>query len=374
MDYTIYSSSRASVIYWLRPQRGLYLGASEGVFLAKANNSYEALTPDNISITNIIAGAVSPMQPITVGNVTLYADEFKRRLQEIKYSFQEDAFDNPDTALLAEHCTKGLLNQVASAPYPNYLIWITDLNGNLFSLTYLPKQNITAWARHELGGGGVVESLLTVPGPNETEVWMIVKRTINGSVKRYIECFSPAFMDQDITDATFLDSYISYDGSPVTSFSGLGHLEGKTVGCFGDGANVVVTGTGAVSGGSINLQTDVSKAIVGLPYESEIETNQLTSSSAPASLQGRLGRIQGAVLRLYRSYGGEIGISDSKMDIMPEYGVQTVMDGPLTLYSGDREFVIPSEYNLNPNMTIRHTLPVPFNLVSIVLKASVSAR
>ena len=60
----------------------------------------------------------------------------------------------------------------------------------------------------------------------EDEFWVVVKRTINGSTKRYVECFSNFDFDEtDATDFRFLDSHLSYSGSATTTLSGLSHLE-----------------------------------------------------------------------------------------------------------------------------------------------------
>jgi hypothetical protein len=56
----------------------------------------------------------------------------------------------------------------------------------------------------------------------EDEVWVIVKRTINGATKRFVECFSDFDFDETTaTDFKFLDSHLSYSGSATTTLSGL---------------------------------------------------------------------------------------------------------------------------------------------------------
>ena len=61
-------------------------------------------------------------------------------------------------------------------------------------------------------GNAVVESVASISGEiNEDELWVIVKRTVNGATKRYVECFSNFDFDEtDSNSFKFLDSHLSY--------------------------------------------------------------------------------------------------------------------------------------------------------------------
>ena len=101
-------------------------------------------------------------------------------------------------------------------------------DGVFAGLTYLRSEEVVAWHRHKLGGTfgtgssatgyGVVESVASIAGEiNEDELWVIVKRTINGNTKRYVECFSNFDFDEtDPTDFKFVDSHSYYSGLTTT--------------------------------------------------------------------------------------------------------------------------------------------------------------
>lgn len=59
--------------------------------------------------------------------------------------------------------------------------------GKLLGLTYDAEQNITGW--HEHATGGAVESIKVIPDIDggRDELWMVVRRTINGATVRYLE-------------------------------------------------------------------------------------------------------------------------------------------------------------------------------------------
>jgi hypothetical protein len=74
----------------------------------------------------------------------------------------------------------------------------------------VPEHSVLGWARHDFDGG-TVESVCVVQEGSEDALYLIVKRTINGLVRRYVERMASRQLD-DIVDATFLDSYKTYDG------------------------------------------------------------------------------------------------------------------------------------------------------------------
>lgn len=376
MDYVI-NDTRSNIIYSMSSLRGVNILTSGGVFLARSSLQGEAITPENLNIQPITKDSAAPTLPEVTGSNLYYSDEYGKRLLELGYSFQDDAFKSIDVGMLAEHRLFKRIKKIVSCRSPNYLIWVLDQEGGLSAVTYIKEQNVNAWTHQVLGGQDVfVEDIATLPGQQEDELWLIVRRTIDGQVRRYIEIVSTSRIDQsNVNSSMYLDCASFYSGSPTTTLSGLGHLEGEVVECFADGAVTVVENDGIVETGEIELQSEVEEAAVGLPYVSEIETNQLSSTQAASLLQGRTGRIHAAVLRLFSSYGGEVGINNGNgLEMIPELSSEVVMGEPIVPFTGDREILLPSEYTRNPRMFIRHSLPTPFNLLSITYKASVSNR
>jgi hypothetical protein len=101
------------------------------------------------------------------------------------------------------------------------------------------------------------ESVAVIPTDNsEYQTWVIVKRTINGITRRYVEYINTFdFTETDNTTFNFLDSALSYSGAAATTISGLNHLEGQTVHILADGATHP---TKIVSSGSITLGQSIN--------------------------------------------------------------------------------------------------------------------
>ena len=199
----------------------------------------------------------------------------------------------------------------------------------------------------------------------EDEVWVIVKRTINGATKRFVECFSD--FDFDETSATsfkFLDSHLSYSGSATTTLSGLSHLEGQTVSILGDGAthaNKVVNGSG-----QITLDRSVTSACVGLAYDSILQTMRIEGGAAEGTSQGKTKRISKVVLRLFETVGVKVGPSLTNLETIPFRTTSSLLSNPVdTLLSGDKEIEFNDDYNSDGFIFIKQDQPLPCSILSI---------
>ena len=71
---------------------------------------------------------------------------------------------------------------------------------------------------------GFVESIAVIPSPDGTtdDLWMIVRRTIDGATKRYVEYLAPPFEpahahDKDLMG--YLDSALRYVGPAASANS-----------------------------------------------------------------------------------------------------------------------------------------------------------
>src|SRR5208337_2646344 len=135
---------------------------------------------------------------------------------------------------------------------PDSVVWAIKKPGQLIGLTYNEEQSVIAWHRHPMtdkNNDVSVEAIACIPAADgsQNELWMIVARTINGTLRRYVEYLAPHFLtgDELATDSLYSDCGTTYSGAPTTTITGLGYLEGETVKVLVDGArhaDCVVTG------------------------------------------------------------------------------------------------------------------------------------
>lgn len=222
VTYTI-ATDQVNAIYWLSPGKVLAVGTAGGEFKVSASTQEEALTPTNVRVVRETSYGSAYILPVRVGPVVLYTQRAGRKLREFVYQFETDAYVSPDLNLLAEHITQTGITQVAYQQEPDSIIWCVLTDGTLVGLTYQREQKVVAWHRHTLGGtsdaagtSAEVESVAVIPGTNEDEVWVSVKRYINGATDRYIERLEVGLDDTESQElAFFVDSGLTLN-SPVT--------------------------------------------------------------------------------------------------------------------------------------------------------------
>ena len=366
--YTI-ASNQVNAIRFMAAGRTLIIGTAGGEFTVSGGGDNDAVTPTNILIKKQSNHGAANIDAVAVANATLFVQRAKRKLRELAYNFDVDGYIAPDLTILAEHVTDGGIVEMAYQEEPLAIIWCVRNDGELVALTYQREQEVVAWHRHVFGGAfgsgnAVCESVAVIPTEDsEYELYMIIKRTINGATKRYVEFLNTFDFDEsDNTSFNFLDSQLSYSGSAATTISGLSHLEGQTVSILADGATHPDK---TVSSGSITLDRSATDVKVGLGYTSLLKTMRIDAGAQNGTSQAKTKRIYEVTARLYESVGVEIGPDLSNMERVPFRTSSDPMDQGIPPFTGDKEVEFRGNYDTDGFMIVRQTQPLPLTILSL---------
>lgn len=148
--YTI-AANKVNTIRWLAPARDLIVGTAGGEFKV-GRPTGEPLQPDNVQITQQTTYGGYSTQPIQIGNAVLFVQRQKKKIRELAYRFEDDAYLAPDMTLLAEHITGNGVVDVDYAQEPQSIYWAVREDGTLLGLTYQREEDVVAWHRHIIGG------------------------------------------------------------------------------------------------------------------------------------------------------------------------------------------------------------------------------
>ena len=369
--YTI-ASNQVNAIRFMTATRTLIIGTAGGEFAVSGGGTDIAITPTNILIKKQSNNGAANVDALAVGNATLFLQRARRKLRELAYNFDVDGYVAPDLTILAEHISEGGFKQLSYQQEPNQVIWCARNDGQLVGLTYQREQQVVAWHRHLFGGvfgsgNAVCDSVATIPtDDSEYQTWVIVKRTINGATKRYVEFIHQYDFDEtDDTSFNFLDSQLSYDGSAVTNISGLAHLEGQTVSVLADGATHPDK---VVNSGAIVLERAASKVKVGLSYTSLLQTMRIDAGAQNGTSQSKTKRIYEITARLYESIGVEIGPDLANMERIPFRSSANAMDSGINVFTGDKEIEFRGNYETDGFIFVRQTQPLPLTILSLYPK------
>nr|BAR37490.1 putative tail tubular protein B [uncultured Mediterranean phage uvMED] len=213
-------------------------------------------------------------------------------------------------------------------------------------------------------GKAMVDSVAVIPTDDkEYQTYVIVKRTINGATKRYVEYLNELDFDKtDNTSFNFLDSALSYSGSAATTISGLAHLEGQVVAILADGATHP---NKTVSSGAINLDRSAKNVKVGLSFTSLLQTMRLDAGSQDGTSQGKTKRIYDITVRMFETIGVEVGPDLNNMERIPFRSSADLMDEGIPPFTGDKEVEFRGNYETDGFIFVRQTQPLPFTILSL---------
>jgi hypothetical protein len=365
MIYSI-ASNKVNAIRYLSAQRSLLVGTVGGEFVVSASGTTSPITPTNIQIQRQSSYGSANVDAVQIENVTMFLQRAKRKIRELTYNLNIDQYQATDLTLLAEHITEGGINEMAYQQEPDSILWCVRNDGTLLGFTYARAESVTGWHRHIMGGSfssgnAVVESVASVPTDlNEDEFFIIVKRTINGATRRYVEHLTLFDYGTDQKDAFFVDSGLTYSGSAATVISGLDHLEGQSVSILADGSTHP---NKTVSGGSITLERSSTKVHIGLGYTSLLQTMRV-ESRAEGTSQTKDKRIHEVTLRLHETVGAEVGPDVNNMERIPFRSSAASMDSPVPLFTGDKQIEFSDDFNTDGFVVVRQTQPLPLSLLS----------
>lgn len=165
----------------------------------------------------------------------------------------------------------------------------------------------------------------------------------------------------------------------LASISNLDHLEGKDVSIVGDGYvlaspnNSSISTTVTVTGGIATLPSPAGVVHVGLPYLVDAETLDIDTASGP-SLKPTKMLVKSVMAYVEQSrafWAGQSLPADDATDLladMDEAEIRVVSDdyGPTGLTTDTLDTPIPSSWNSNGRIAIRHVDPTPLTILALI--------
>jgi len=372
------ASNQVNAIKWIESGPVMLIGTLSGEYQMRAASTInEPLTPTNIDVKlQTSNGTKSSHMPQRVGSSVLFIQRSGRKLHDMRYSFEVDSFVSRDLTVTSEHILRdeGKGERMRFQKNPSTLLWVLTEGGNPACLTYDTEQDVYAWTMQLIGGSGVVESIASIPSSDATEdeVWMVVKRTINGQTVRYVEKLLPDFhptSPTDKADMRFVDSMLSGSAASTTVY-GLNHLEGESVQVVVDGDYV---GDKTVSSGTITLADTGTTVIAGLQYISKVQTMPLAPRGDWGSSGGSVKKIPMGHIHVLNSLGHRYGTSENDLIQVDYRAEDDDTDQTPDLYTGWKEFNIYGDDDLDLDIDFEGQVwfqqqqPQPLNILSIVV-------
>lgn len=187
----------------------LLLLTSGGEWVA-AGDVAGILSPTEVNSRQYSYNGSGDLSPIVVGENALYIQARGTVIRDLGYDYQVDGYRGNDLTIFSAHLfDEYTLLDWSYQQIPHSIVWIIRSDGSLIGLTYIRDHQVFGWHRHDFDGSA--ENVCSVPEGNEDVIYVLVKRTINGEEKRYIERIASRLV-QNVADCKFMDACLTYDG------------------------------------------------------------------------------------------------------------------------------------------------------------------
>lgn len=314
----------------------------------------DPLTPGNLQLrrqTRIGSPTDKTIPPRDVDGATLFVPRNGPELREFLFTDVEQAYQATDLATLAKHLIETPVDQDFDSS--NRLFYMVMANGDMATVTIFRSEQVTAWSLQQTDG-----AYLSIAMVGDTP-YVLVSRT--GGV--FIETLEePLNVDSGLTGT---------NATPKSTWTGLNHLEGKTVTILADGAE---HNSLTVSGGAVTLNEPALAVEIGLPFTHTVEPLPASIQTARGSSQGGRIRPIAITLRLQDTAVLRLDTGRGFADVPFKTFGDSVLDQAPQLFTGDKTVRALGwrKDGTEPLWRIEQSTPLPFTLLSVTTEININ--
>lgn len=319
-------------INWMMTLDQILLGAQTTEWTCKSTSFGEPITPTNYQVRRVSGQGSANVNPLKIDATGLMVARGGQKVYELR--------PGGDTAAGYEAIHVSALVPTIGAPgivrtawqrQPDTRAHFVRSDGTVALCVFDSVENVICWL--EITTDGEIEDVVVLPGDDATaedQVYYVVKRTINGAAKRYMERWA---LESECVGGTLnkqADSFITYTQSASDQIAGLWHLEGEEVvvwdngKCLRTAAGEIATFTvrsGYITVTNAGVAYEATNGIVGLGYTAQYKSAKFVELYGRQDL-GLSARSQisslGLILADTHHRGLKFGPAFDYMDPLPE--------------------------------------------------------
>jgi hypothetical protein len=384
-------SDDATAITYIAAGAGLAIFTETGEYSMRGGVE-KPITPTNVRVKQETNHGCAQVRPAQINDEQYFVQRAGRKVRAFTYRYDKGeagGYTAPDITALAQHVTIGNVTSMAYSQEAEQLLWASLGSGRFLSCTIDRDQqpSVIAWAVHMTDG--FVECVASLPTDDRDQIWMIVRRVINGATVRYIEVLDDTFEpwhpsvptppppdDDDTLDSnrpvygTTVDCAIVIDNAGGQDTFAVPHLIGKTVDIVADGAKqpqqlVPLSG-------NITLQRTSKRTLIGLPFRSRATLLTPEIQTQTGSAQGKPVRTGKVSLHVLDSIGAKVQNNSGLIEQLParKFGAN-VLDQPPMPFTGIVDVTKLGWEKAKSEISIIQDDPMPFHVLAVVRNHSV---
>lgn len=230
-------------------------------------------------------GCSAIVDPIVINDNIVYISYSGSILYSVAFSLAKQGFVPVDRTILSAHLFRDYKPvRMQWMEEPHKILWVLREDGVLLSLTFLPEQEIYAWARHMTQGR--VMDIVVITDLDGDKLYLTVERKINNTTVYYAEVLEPRNVAR-AEDFCGLDSAVKTAGTllPVTvtieeTDTSASLLFSAAYDLTGNEGNYIRAAGGIYQINSVISTTSISATVIVPATEREHETDRIFPTDA----------------------------------------------------------------------------------------------
>lgn len=334
--------------------RDLQLFTTGGEFYVQ-QQGIEPITPNSFAISSAGRNGCRPgvrVQLLDAG--TLFIQRQGKSLAEVSFSDAQLTYITTKISLLSGHLLKQpkrmALRRAVNTDENDLLLIVNAQDGTVAAYSLLRAENVIAPSEFITNGGEFLDI-----GVDITDIYSVVKRTVDGTVQYYVEKFEEGLL----TDC-------AKTGGAVSSVTAA-HLVGKTVNLLLDGLVQADEVVGA--GGTVTIpRSSTSSYEVGLPISIVATTMPVDiklQSGTRVGFRKRIVEVNALVLETQH-----LKINGTEVPFR-NFDATGILDNPVPEFTGTKVLHGILGYSQEAKITVTQDYPLKFTLLGLEYKVAV---
>jgi hypothetical protein len=356
IDVTI-DDDRVNGILNIFPGRNLQVFTTGGEFYIPQTET-DPIKPENILLQKSTSYGSSKVKPISVDGSTIFIERGGRVVREFVFNDLERSYNASSLSILASHLIQSpvaLAVRPSGTVNPTSYVYVVNSDGTIAVLSILRSEKLLAWSLFTTQG--IVEDLINVID----KVYLVVKRTIGGVQKRFIEKLDPEY---------YLDaSIVVTNPTPIVNYTGLSVLANQAVKVRS--SSFVLADNLISNAGNITIELDYKTIEVGLGFEVLIRLLPIDINLGYKTLTGDWRRIVYALIRTTKSRSFEVHCGNNIFKpVFRNFG-SNLLDKPIEPNNGWKKVFLSGGISRDASVDIIQNEPADFDLIAIVIAVTI---
>ena len=340
-----------------------HLIPSKDLIVLTSNSEWKVNGTDGIFQANPMPAAViqscygsSHVEPVVSGSMILFVQAGGAVVRDLGWDELSQGYDGDELSLFSSHLFEGKeIAYMSYAKEPYRLVFVVFTDGSAATMTYNKKQKLCGWTTFETDG--LFESVDVVREGMEDVAYFVINRTVNGENVKFIERTKTRIIE-DAKKAFLVDCGLAAEfDEPVTTVSGLDHLEGREVIANVNGG--IITGL-VVEDGKIELPKAAKTIVVGLPYEFEFETLNIEGENT----QGLKKVVNYVSVKVYKSREDFIFCGSNNQEFRHIRCDESINNSG-SLFSKDLAMTVLTLPATDATIKLKQNYPLPLTILSV---------